>query len=735
MEHKINLSETSLATDINNLSREILHDFFVVCRKAGIYSVHHPMVNSAVPRPFLGMQKIFGFKKYFSLILNEGRLYANNIIVTDAAVVDYLKEKMHDLEIESILFEDTVGVSDLETFIDRFVKRMATNSPDYFMHKFLESRNVYSIHVNSDLAGKLFSTGLRYHKNIGEDFSVRSLVADYFSGDPHLAVTVISSRFEDTGEQAKTAGIDYRVDLVNHILPEKFTRLQSSEFLDMADQILGDGAVLDDTAGVRMERLIRSLDYHPRRDELIEDIRKKFVERGIDEELLDDSLSRIGSLKHEAANTVDRILDRMFSPDFETGLSSQFRDAFMRLVRTRQMGKAASAVEKIVDRLASPDSLFRQRAVAVLEDIVAAAIASGEHDFLDVILRHIQALFTDHRETYETSPVVGLLLRSMVSLRRFEPVAEFLDILRAGRRLQSGVAVYESLTVKRVFADLDQPDIVSRLVKELELPGNRLLKPVQAILAAIQSVRVAVELASIVTHPERSVRQQCLKTLTELGWPAVNVFSDIVRDEANFVRPDGRNELPDNQWFLVRNAIFVLGRLGDQAACSALRLRLGDPDIRIRREIVRALERIGGDQAIDFLMILADDLDPEIRESAVIALGIFREPDLVPFFIDQLSRHKTEIKRIIIALGLAGSPEAREFLTEIKNDREKLKSYASGNASVSEISKWVDTALTKSNDDECSPRDRALTADESSDGRSALSKTARLFIDKFYPRK
>ncbi len=734
MDLKINLSEKSLATDINGLSREVLHNLFVVCRKAGIYSVHHPMVSTAVPRPFLGMQKVFAFKKYFTLVLIEGRLYANNIIVTDTGVTDFFKEKMHDLEMASILFEDTISVSDLETFVERFVKRMPTNSPDYFMHRFLESRKVYSIHINSGLSEKLFNTGLRYHTNVGEDFSVRKLVANYFSGDPQLAVTVISSRFKNTREQAEAAGIDYHVELVNHILPEKFTRLSPSELLDMADRILGEDAFIDDAAAVRMERLVRSFDYHPRRDELLDGIRGKFLDRGIDEQLLNKSLSQVGALKHEVAYTVDNILQELFSDSFEAGQTSRFHDAFMRLMRTGQMGKAAGVVESLVAQLTSQDGAFRQRAVSLLEDIVAAAVTSNEHGFLDIMLRHLQILFTGRKETYETTQIVGLILRSLLALRRFVPVADFLEILRAGRRMESDVVIYDSLTVKRIFEDIDNDEIISRLIRELELPGNSQIRPVRTILAAIQSERVALGLAEIVTHPERSVRQHCLKTLAELGWPAVNVFSNIIRSETNFLRPEGRNELPDNQWYLIRNAIFVLGKLGDPAACDAFRLRLADPDVRVRRELVRALEQIDCDASVDLLMILADDIDPSIRESAIITLGLFRRPDLVPFFIDLMSRHQGELQRIITAIANTRSPEARDFLTALRGDRDKLKSYAAGKASISDIAEWVESSLAKLYGDDSAFDDECST-ERTSSQKPSLGRTAKLIIEKLYPKK
>lgn len=738
MERKINLGEQHLATNINDLSREVMHDLFVACRKAGIYSIGHPMVSKAVARPFLNLQKVFGFKKYFTLVLFEGQLYANNILMSDIGVVDYLKEKMHEREITTILFEDTMTVSDLEVFIDRFVKRLPSSNPDYMMHRFLENRKIFSIRVDSSLADKIFRAGLRYRDDVGEDLSARALVANYFSGDIQLAVTVLGSRFTDTEKLAAATGIDYHTELVNHILPEKFAQLPPSELVELADHILTAEAALDDSAADRLERLVRTFDYHPRRDELLEQIRKKLVTRGGDEEVFNQSLSQAGTMKLEVAHAVDDICRKIFSDDGSQSLYGEFHDAFVRLVRTRQMGKATSVTEAVIGHLASDTARCRQHAIYLLEDIIKSGLSVGEYEFLDIIIRHLQVLFTQGRETFEFSEVVIYLLQSMLSLRRFEPVSTFLNVLKSGRRTEGGTVVYDSVTVKRIFDELDDPEIISRLVRELEQRGNSLVKPVREILAAIQSEEVALQLAAIVAHRERSVRQHSLKVLSELGWPAVRVFSDVLRDESNFFRPEGRHELPDEKWFFVRNAIFVLGNLKNPGACNALRLRLSDPDIRVRRELVKALEKIGGDEAVDLLIILAEDADSSIRELAIITLGLFKRPDLVPFFIDVLSRQKGEIQRTINAIAMTDSPEGRDYLASLLHDHDRLKALASGKASIADIRAWVLKALGKPVE---TPASRKADETKTKAGKgilsrdSGLGKTAQNFLNKFQTRR
>ena len=142
------------------------------------------------------------------------------------------------------------------------------------------------------------------------------------------------------------------------------------------------------------------------------------------------------------------------------------------------------------------------------------------------------------------------------------------------------------------------------------------------ILIAIGSEEVAVALSHIISHPLRQVRQHALRVLGELGKASQAVFARILADESMFEREDGRHELADNKWYVVRNSIFVLGTLKDTGGVLALRRRLNDSDVRVRREIVTALEKIGGEDACDLLLLMAADSVREIRERAVVAVGL-----------------------------------------------------------------------------------------------------------------
>jgi len=734
MGRTVNLSEASLRTDLNEFSAEILHELHVFFRKAGIYSNEHPMVRTSVSHPFMLLQRFFGFKKYFTVFLIEERFFANNILMDDSASVDYMKSNMRESDITSLMFADDLTVDELLIFAGRFV-RLPECHPTLSMQQFLDYYRIQSILVNHPLALKLFDTGLRYRSDSREDFSVRRIVSNYFSGDIDLAMKILNVPYADAAKQATETGIDFHPEIISYILPEKFSQRSVEELLEAADRILTDDSQDVQTMASELARLVRSLDYHPKRDMLIADIQSRLKNSELFVKTLQESLHEAEVVKLETTQAVDRIIGEIFSDRVVPELYEQYDDAFLRILRTRQSGKATSITAELVEYLASDKSMFRQRAVALIKNSIKAALSVSEYELLDTLGQQLLAMFARGRDTFEFSEIVTHLVKSILLLRRYESAATILTTLRLGTKMQldQGV-VYDTVTLNKIFSDMNDSDLIARLIRELQHLTAEPAKVVGDILAAIQSKEVALQLAGIVAHPDRVVRQRCLKVLIDLGHPALTVFSNILRGEDNFYRPEGRQELPDEKWFLVRNAIFIMGSLGDPAACHVLRLRLSDPDSRVRLEITRALEKINKEEATDLLMVLAEDNDNTVREAAIIALGLSKRSDLIPFFIDLLNRHKEYAVRIITAIALTGSNDGRDFLISLLDDKDKLKAIASGKASAEELRALLVQLLERIGDDVAIGKLEELRRDNRI-GELGLSKTAKLLLSKITPKK
>jgi HEAT repeat protein len=124
--------------------------------------------------------------------------------------------------------------------------------------------------------------------------------------------------------------------------------------------------------------------------------------------------------------------------------------------------------------------------------------------------------------------------------------------------------------------------------------------------------------------------------------------------------------LEDPRWFLVRNLVHVLGKIGDEAAFGPVVTHLGHPHVRVRMEAVRALVLIAPRRAAPPILPLARDVDPEVRLEAVRALGALRRDEAVPVLRDVAAGAvgvadvplRREAVEALAAIGTADSCEA-----------------------------------------------------------------------------
>lgn len=122
-------------------------------------------------------------------------------------------------------------------------------------------------------------------------------------------------------------------------------------------------------------------------------------------------------------------------------------------------------------------------------------------------------------------------------------------------------------------------------------------------------------------------------------------------------------------WFVTRNVIGVLGRIGDPRALELVGRSAQHEDARVRREAVRALAHLSGPRASLYIMGGLRDQDPGVRLQAIAALGTLRDrqaiPALAPLAAAAGRRGDPEARKAALgALGLIGGPVALRTLRE-----------------------------------------------------------------------
>jgi HEAT repeat protein len=184
---------------------------------------------------------------------------------------------------------------------------------------------------------------------------------------------------------------------------------------------------------------------------------------------------------------------------------------------------------------------------------------------------------------------------------------------------------------------------------------------------------------ALTVHKEKAILALMKRLAEEGDAQARRYLSEALTDQGAEALPVLIEALTDNRWFVIRNAIVIMGRIRDPRAAAHIRPFLGHKDLRIRREVVRSLARIGGAIAVKSLLQLVEARDRELCLQAFLSLGIMKDPSAVPalvkfvqtpdFFMKLVELKKGAIR----ALGAIGSPEATPCLEHLLNKKQLWK--------------------------------------------------------------
>jgi HEAT repeat protein len=118
--------------------------------------------------------------------------------------------------------------------------------------------------------------------------------------------------------------------------------------------------------------------------------------------------------------------------------------------------------------------------------------------------------------------------------------------------------------------------------------------------------------------------------------------------------------LKDSRWFVVRNGVAVLGVAGAESAIEHLTGSLANEHAGVRRETVRSLAKIGGENAGLLASSMLGDSDPEVRAEAARAVSVLKAERGYKQLIEIVQKGDEEevLEQVLRALGGLGDASA-----------------------------------------------------------------------------
>jgi hypothetical protein len=190
--------------------------------------------------------------------------------------------------------------------------------------------------------------------------------------------------------------------------------------------------------------------------------------------------------------------------------------------------------------------------------------------------------------------------------------------LLAGGRLRQCTEIAESLARRAADGGSAAPELaatlermsdsasISALVAGLRMLPEDATEPVRLLVERLGSSAIRNLLAALAVEEDRAARRRLLDVLAALG-PAV--------------APGAAALLGDPRWYVVRNMLLLLRRVGDPGSLPEVRRAAAHPDLRVRLEAIRSLFEFESSLPRELLRNAIRHRDSRLAEEAIELAG------------------------------------------------------------------------------------------------------------------
>jgi HEAT repeat protein len=275
-------------------------------------------------------------------------------------------------------------------------------------------------------------------------------------------------------------------------------------------------------------------------------------------------------------------------------------------------------------------------------------------------------------EPYQNSlDILGKILDAMLTIGNFQRGADLLKRLYIFLKTYK-LEDWQMEMIRKLIVEAGNDLRVERIGKVLEQEEGVQLEDIHDFLVLLQRNAIKPLIKLLGEGTKSKARRMLCDALSEIGKDAIDMFIPF---------------LDDPRWYLVRNIIYILGRIGKEESVPHIQKAFNHEEPQVRREAVQALGLIGGPKAAGLLSKSLKDEDVRVRSMAAISLGkVGKKAGLGPLLEVVQSKEfqrkvPVEIKAFFNAVGMLG--DSRESILVLQQLLER-KSWM-GRGKVGEI--------------------------------------------------
>jgi hypothetical protein len=272
--------------------------------------------------------------------------------------------------------------------------------------------------------------------------------------------------------------------------------------------------------------------------------------------------------------------------------------------------------------------------------------------FLQEPLLHI------HRATTES---LGLLLTHQVHQGGHQRALGLLHVLAERCAHQDPPVDWRKAALVRLGERLAEPALLRQVAELLHGASPEALnEDLVPFFAALGRPAAQTLMDLLGEEPDRKRRGRLLEVLRALGAAALPAIQEGLASES---------------WYLVRNALNLLGEVGEPSAMNQAARCLLHADDRVKLAAARALYKVGGPAAVPTLLAALSRTDPETQLEIMFGLGQLRAAQAVPnlgaFAQDRRNPGRLRV-RAVETIGQIGEPGSVPVLVDLARRKGRI---------------------------------------------------------------
>jgi len=286
-------------------------------------------------------------------------------------------------------------------------------------------------------------------------------------------------------------------------------------------------------------------------------------------------------------------------------------------------------------------------------------------------------------EFRETASTMGRLLEHEIETGNLERACELLERLHTIPESKTGAKGDFQAATDQVIQGIARPDLLVRFAASIQGRSQVDFGALTKFFTYLGSAAVPTLCDLLGETEDRKVRRALCEALAILCKDNVDVLLQ---------------RLWDPRWFVIRNLLYVLGRIGHHGVERALGEALYHEDVRVRREAVRALGGIDSPTSRAYLNSALRDSDRSVRllvaqtvvkrvdeRAAQVLWSVIESPEFT-------GRDAEERTAFFLALGRSGSDALVPRLEKVLTRGGLFRSGPQGGrAEAAQALAWIGT--------------------------------------------